>query len=71
MINKKELGIKLRQYIEALEGHRKEYEFAKRIKISQGSLSDILNGKSWPSCPTLIKLAKFGKIKLEEMLEVG
>lgn len=71
MITKKHLGIKLRQYIEVFEGRRKEYEFANRIGISQGSLSDILNGKSWPSCPTLIKLAKYGEINLEEMLEVG
>lgn len=71
MVSKKRLGEKLRHYIKVFEGPHKEHKFAKRIKISQGSLSDILNGKSYPSCKTLIKMAKYGKVTLEEMLEVG
>jgi len=34
----------------------KGYELAQVINIFQGSLSDIENGKSYPSAPTIIKI---------------
>ncbi len=34
----------------------KGYKLAQVINISQGSLSDIENGKSYPSTPTIIKI---------------
>lgn len=36
--------------------HTQEY-LAKKLQISQGSLSDIINGKSLPSATTLTKMA--------------
>jgi len=46
---------------ERLRAWRKEqgwkgYEFVQVINISQGSLSDLENGKSYPSTPTIIKI---------------
>ena len=36
----------------------KGYEFCKLIGISQGSYSDLKNGKSLPSCGTIQKIIK-------------
>jgi len=54
---KKEVGKRLRAEIEGIYGNRREFVFAKQIGISQGSLSDILNGKSSPSAETLMRIA--------------
>ena len=54
-----DMGKRLRELIEDAYGYRQEYKFAKEIGISQGSLSDILNGKSTPSAYTLVKMARF------------
>jgi len=56
----KEMGQRLREAIEAEYGYRQEYVFAKAIGISQGSLSDIISGKSTPSAYTLVKMSSLG-----------
>lgn len=61
---KKRVGKRLRGEIESNFGKRKEYKFAKQIKISQGSLSDILNGNSSPSAETLVRIHNRGKINM-------
>lgn len=53
----KDVGKRLREIIEDVYGYRQEYRFARDVGISQGSLSDILNGKSTPSAYTLIKMS--------------
>ena len=50
----KKVGDRLRLYRKFLG--MKGKEFAKHIKISQGSLSDIENNKSLPSCTTITNL---------------
>jgi len=51
------VAYRLREMIADLYGKRSEYKFAKAIGISQGSLSDILNGHSMPSAYTMVKMA--------------
>ncbi len=46
----------------------KSFELAKMIKISQGSLSDIENGKSNPSAPTIVGFMKHTNINIHWML---
>lgn len=46
----------------------KSYQLAKTIKISQGSLSDIENGKSNPSAATVVKFIKHTDINVLWML---
>ncbi len=53
-MTKKQIGKRLREW--RMEKGWKGYQSAKAIGISQGSLSDIENGKSYPSAPTIIKL---------------
>jgi transcriptional regulator with XRE-family HTH domain len=48
------LGDRLRQWRKSVP--LKAYQLAKKIGISQGSLSDIENGKSLPSADTIAKL---------------
>ena len=65
-----DLGQRLRDKITDQYGYRQEYVFAKAIGISQGSLSDIINGKSLPSAYTLIKMARVseGNFDIESIL---
>ena len=65
---KQAVGQRLRSQIEYRFGKRKEYMFAKQIKISQGSLSDILNGNSSPSAETLVRIHNRGKINMVFLL---
>jgi transcriptional regulator with XRE-family HTH domain len=44
------------------------YDMARTIGISQGSLSDIENGNTYPSTPTVIKLLKKTKIDIHWLL---
>lgn len=53
-----EMGQRLRLYRKSLGMIGQK--FCKYIKISQGSLSDLENGKSKPSADTFIKLYKKG-----------
>lgn len=46
----------------------KAFELAKLIKISQGSLSDIENGKSNPSALTIVGFIKYSNININWML---
>lgn len=46
----------------------KSFELAILIKISQGSLSDIENGKSNPSSPTIVAFIKYTNINIYWML---
>jgi len=46
----------------------KALELAKLIKISQGSLSDIENGKCNPSGSTIVKFLKYTNINIYWML---
>ncbi len=50
----KKIGDRIRMYRKYLG--MKGFQFAKLIKISQGSLSDIENNKSLPRCKTIISL---------------
>ena len=50
------MGDRLRTLIAAKYGKRQERVFAQEIGISQGSLSEILNGISTPSALTLLKI---------------
>ena len=47
----------LREMIKDQYGYRADYKFAADIGISQGSLSDLLNGHSLPAAYTLVKMA--------------
>jgi len=51
-----DMGQRLRVLIKVKYGKRKEHVFAEEIGISQGSLSEILNGISTPSALTLLKI---------------
>ena len=64
----KDVGKRLREVIEDVYGYRQEYRFAKEVGISQGSLSDILNGKSTPSAYTLIKIESAIGFKADTIL---
>ena len=65
---KREVGERLREEIKHDFGYRKEYQFAEYIGISQGSLSDILNGKSSPSALTLKYIAEKTPINIVKLL---
>jgi len=60
------IGPRMRQWRKAQP--IKGYEFAKLIKISQGSLSDIENDKSDPSALTLVKLYNATDINMHWLL---
>lgn len=66
---KRDMGIRLCTAIEATRGYRKEYLFAKEIGISQGSLSDIINGRSTPSALTLLKIMENTDFNIEYILK--
>jgi len=53
---KKDVGKRLREWITNHYGERREYKFANQIGISQGTLSEILNGISSPSAETLVSI---------------
>lgn len=65
---KHKVGYKLRLAIFDRLGYRKEYKFAKLIGISQGSLSDILNGNSAPSALTLKYISEKTDIDIVKLL---
>jgi len=62
------LGQRLREAIKDEYGYRKEYQFAKDIDISQGSLSEIISGLSAPSGYTLIKIMRNSEIDIQFIL---
>jgi peptidoglycan hydrolase-like protein with peptidoglycan-binding domain len=67
--NKKNaIGKRLRKW--RIEKGWKGYQAAKSIGISQGSLSDIENGNSYPSALTIIKLMKKTGIDIYWLLGV-
>lgn len=59
---KKMIGQNIRNLSKELYGHRKDFLMAEALYISQGTLSDIMTGRSFPSCITIIKLAKLMEI---------
>lgn len=65
---KKEVGQRLRDAIKLYYGYRQECVFAELVGISQGSLSDILNGKSSPSALTLKKIGEKTNIDILKLL---
>jgi len=65
---KKEVGKRLRDEITSMFGERCENVFASRIGISQGSLSDILNGHSSPSARTLFLITTYSRINIRWLL---
>ena len=65
---KKEVGNRLFIEIYNYLGNRKQHVFAKLIGISQGSLSDILNGKSAPSALTLKYIAEKTDIDIVKLI---
>ncbi len=65
---RKDLGQRLRRAIEKRKGKRKEKEFAEDVDISQGSLSEIISGKSTPSAFTLLKIDQNSTISMIYLL---
>jgi len=59
-------GPRIREWRRAIP--MKSYQLAAKIKISQGSLSDIENGKSDPSAATIKKLYLHTDINISWML---
>ena len=53
---RKDMGKRLRELIKAKYGYRQEKVFAEEIGMSQGSVSDIINGKATPHALTLLKI---------------
>ncbi len=53
-MTKNKIGKRLRAW--RVEQGWKGYKLAQVINISQSSLSDLENGKSYPSTPTIIKI---------------
>lgn len=62
------VGQRLAHLIEDTLGKRKQWRFAKIIGLSQGSLSDIIRGKSSPSALTLLKIDANTNINILELL---
>jgi len=62
------VAYRLREMIADRHGKRKEYRFAKAIGISQGSLSDLLNGHSMPAAHTLVKMATVLGVNVSDIL---
>lgn len=65
---KKEVGQRLRLAIKKRYGKRRECEFANEIGVSQGSLSEIINGISAPSALTLFKIQFHTTINISRLL---
>jgi len=59
-------GLRIKEWRKSLG--IKSFELAKKIKVSQGSLSDIENNKSNPSAPTILNLLKYTNINIHWML---
>ena len=68
---KMEVGRRLRKEITKRYGYRRENVFAKDIGISQGSLSDIINGHSSPSAETLSRMIHHSTINIKGLLKWG
>jgi transcriptional regulator with XRE-family HTH domain len=66
---KADVGQRLRKAITKRYGKRNEYQFAQDIGISQGSLSDIVNGRSSPSALTLLKIKENTTISINYILK--
>ena len=64
-----DMGQRIKAYIAKQYGKGRQGEFAKLIGISQGSLSDIINGKSTPSALTLLKFAHNSTISINYLLK--
>lgn len=56
---KLKIGQNIRDICYEVYGPRNQQKLAKALKLSQGSMSDIMNGKSFPCCETLRALATF------------
>lgn len=65
---KKDLGDRLRKSIDLEYGERRQFKFAKDVGISQGSLSEIINGISTPSALTLMKIMERSEIDVVRLL---
>jgi len=63
-----DMGQRLRDVIKGRFGPLAEHKFAKCINISQGSLSDILNGHNTPSAFTLFKIGDRTTIDIKYIL---
>ena len=64
--NQIKIGERLREF--RLQKDMKAIEFAKICEISQGSLSGLENGKSYPSAETLINLIRKTDIDIDWLL---
>ena len=70
MDNKELLGIvssNIRQY--RLRGKWSQSAFAEKTDVSINFLSDIENGKKWPSMQTMIKFANAFNLEVYELLK--
>jgi len=70
MNNKELLGIvssNIRQY--RLRGKWSQSSFAEKTDVSINFLSDIENGKKWPSINTMIKFAKAFNLEVYELFK--
>ena len=63
-----DVGARLFNAIEKEYGERKMFVFAKNVGISQGSLSEIINGISTPSALTLMKIMENSDIDIAHLL---
>ena len=63
---KTKIGKRLRAW--RVEQGWKGYKLAQVINISQGSLSDLENGNSYPSGPTIIKIMTKSDIDIHWLL---
>lgn len=61
-------GSRIRRWRKSKKPEMKSFHLAKLIKISQGSLSDIENGKSLPSAATIVGFIENTDINVRWML---
>jgi len=66
---KRDVGTRLRKAIEVEYGERQMFQFAKDVGISQGSLSEIVNGISLPCAHTLFKITENTTISVQYLLK--
>jgi len=64
------LGIELKKQIIKYYGEHRVFEFAQDIGVSQGSVSEIVNGISAPSSLTLKLIDQFTEINVMGLLRV-
>lgn len=62
------VGARLMQWLTKNGYHRQMFKFAAEIGLSQGSLSDLINGKSCPAAATLARFHAYAGIDIVWLL---